>query len=97
MNTYRDYIVETNRAVGDSIRRAARVLERAGLIVDLLPHKTTMLIKRPISMKWEAFKSLLASIIQSGRGSLLLFSKWSGRCWICSNRGNHPGEFVEVV
>jgi len=95
MDNHWEYIVETNRALGDNVKRAARHLERGGLAVDLLPHKTTMLVRRPLSMDWSVFKNLLASAIQLHAGSLLLFSKHSGRCWICSNRGNQPGEFVE--
>lgn len=95
MESHREYVVETNRARGDNVKLAVRYLERNGLVVDLLPHKTTMLVKRPISMKWTAFKGHLASAIQPHAGSLLLLSKYSGRCWICSNRGNRPGEFVE--
>jgi hypothetical protein len=95
MDQHREYVLETNRALGDNVRRAARHLERGGLSVDFLPHKTTMLVRRPLSMSWSAFERLLASAIQLRAGSLLLFSKHSGRCWICSNRGNQPGEFVE--
>jgi hypothetical protein len=95
MADHREYVLETNRAIRDNVKRAARHLERGGLLVDLLPHKTTMLIKRPLSMNWSAFKSLLVSAIQPHVGSMLLFSKYSGRCWICSNRGNQPGVFVE--
>ena len=93
--SHRKYVVETNRAIGDNVKRAARRLERSGLVVDILPHKTTMLVERPLSMTWADFKRLLASIVQAGAGSLLVFSKTSGRCWICSNRGNQPGVFVE--
>jgi hypothetical protein len=95
MDSHREYVLETNRALGDNVKRAARHLERGGLLVDLLPHKTTMLIRRPVSMSGAIFKSLLVSAIQPHAGSLLLFSKYSGRCWICSNRGNQPGVFVE--
>jgi hypothetical protein len=95
MDSHWGYVVETNRSLGDNVKRAARHLERGGLEVDFLPHKTTMLVRCPLSMKWSVFKNLLASAIQSRLGSLLLFSKHTGRCWICSNRGNQPGEFVE--
>ena len=41
MDNHREYVLETNRALGDNVKRAARHLERSGLSVDLLPHKTT--------------------------------------------------------
>jgi hypothetical protein len=38
------YVAEFNRAYGDNIRTAASRLERQGLNVDKVPHKTTLRI-----------------------------------------------------
>ena len=90
----RSYILETNRAVGDNIRVVARRLIKAGVDVTILPHKTSMAIIRPAWMTWSEFTTLLRSMIQS-IGSLMLFSQSTGNVFICSNRGNRPGEFVK--
>jgi hypothetical protein len=88
------YFAEFNRTFRDNVKIAARRLERGGLNVDLLPHKTSVVIDRPAWMDWDTFTSLLRSVLNPSLGSLLLFSESSGRAWICSNRGNRPGDFV---
>ena len=90
----RRYFAELNRGYQDNIRAAARRLERGGLGVELLPHPTSIVIERPGSMDWGRFSSLLRSALNPRLGSIFLFSETTGRAWICSNRGNRPGEFV---
>jgi hypothetical protein len=90
------YVAEFNRASGDNIRTCARRLERQGLGVDILPHKTTLRIERPADMNWPAFTSALRSVIQPLRGAVLLFSKSTGNAFICSNAGNMPGRFQRI-
>jgi hypothetical protein len=89
-------LANTSRSgtLGDNIKIAARRLERGGLSVELLSHKTSMVIERPRGMDWSSFSALLRSALNPRLGSLLLFSETTGRAWICSNRGNRPGEFV---
>ena len=94
--TYRRYVGEFNRARGDSIRIAARRLSRLGLYVEVLSHKTSLLIDRPMSMSWDDFKRALRSVLDPYRGSLLLFSQATGNTFICSNRGNQPGVFQRL-
>jgi hypothetical protein len=93
----RIYVAEFNRSVGDSIRTcASRLARRWGLAVDILPHRTTLRIERPPDMSWSTFQDALRSVIQPGRGAVLLFSMKSGNAYICSNVGNHPGEFQRI-
>jgi hypothetical protein len=92
----RYYIVEFNRAYGDNIRIAARRLERAGLDVEILPHKTTLQVIRPAWMSWDDFKDALRSALDRNRGSLVLFSQTTGYAFICSNLGNQRGLFQRV-
>ncbi|MCC8948216.1 hypothetical protein H8A97_24675 [Bradyrhizobium sp. Arg62] len=92
----RQYILEYNRARGDSIRTAARWLERAGLDVEIIPHKTSLTAVKPTIMSWTAFENAVRSSIDPIRGSVLVMSQSSGRAWICSNRGNQPGVFQEI-
>jgi hypothetical protein len=87
------YVAEFNRACGDSIRTCARRLAAWGLDVDILPHPTTLRTGRPPSMSWETFKEALRSVIQPIRGAVLLFSKTTGKVFVCSNAGNMPGRF----
>lgn len=93
----RIYVAEFNRSVGDSIRTcASRLARRWGLAVDILPHRTTLRIERPPDMKWATFQEALRSVIQPGRGAVLLFSMTTGHAYICSNAGNLPGEFQRI-
>jgi hypothetical protein len=95
MFAQREYVAEVNRSYNDNIRIAARRLRNRGLDVDLLPHKTTMLVVRPSGMSWEIFTTKLLSALDPRRGSMLLFSKATGNVFICSNAGNQPGEFLK--
>ncbi|KTS34235.1 hypothetical protein NS228_05205 [Methylobacterium indicum] len=94
--TYRDYGAEFNRALGDNIRGVMRRLEKAGLIVTKLPHLTTLLIRRPMSMSWADFTSAIRSELQPRIGGVFLTSS-TGRMFVCSNKGNRPGRFVRYV
>ncbi len=93
----RRYVGEFNRAWGDNIRVAARRLMRRGLDVEVLPHKTSLVIDRPSEMNWEEFKDALRAALDPDKGSLLLFSKTTGYIFICSNRGNQRGTFQRVA
>jgi hypothetical protein len=92
----RVYVAEFNRACGDNVQTAARRLQRQGLNVDRVPHKTTLRIERPSDMSWPMFTSALRSVIQPRRGAVLLFSKSTGNVWVCSNSGNQPGVFQQI-
>src|SRR5207302_8377437 len=91
------YVAEFNRTVGDNSRRCARSLERQGLSVDVVPHKTTLRIARPANMHWVTFLNALRSVIQPIRGAVLLFSKSTGNVFVRSNAGNMPGRFQRIV
>lgn len=93
---YRRYYGEFNRARGDNIRIAARTLARQGLEVEILAHKTSLVIDRPMTMSWSDFKSAVRSALDPTRGSVLLFSKSTGNAFVCSNRGNQPGVFQRL-
>jgi hypothetical protein len=82
-----EYVVETNRVLGDSSGRFIRHLQRGGLGVQRLPHKTTFVISRDRTFSFSRFLRLLASLMDPRLGSLLMHSKRSGRTWIMSNRG----------
>jgi hypothetical protein len=90
------YVAEFNRTVGDNIRTCQRRLERQGLNVDSVPHKTTLRIERPADMSWHDFKQILRSVIQPLRGAVLLFSRSTGNVFVCSNAGNQPGRFQRI-
>jgi hypothetical protein len=92
----RQYVMEFNRAYGDSIRTAGRRLEHWGLGVEILSHKTSLVAVRPSSMSWSRFEDAVRAAIDPTRGSVLVFSQSTGRAWICSNRGNQPGVFQEI-
>lgn len=93
----KSYVLEYNRPRGDDYRAVVRRLERAGLVVDRLPHKTCLRIRRvPSRTTFTEFRSLLVSLMDRRRGSLLLSSLVTNRTWLMSNRGNRPGEFVRV-
>ena len=90
----RRYIIEFNRIIYDDIRRGARILQRRfGLNVQLVPHKTTMIVRPPSTMSWASFRRAIAAMLQPRRGSAVIFSEWSGRSYLCSNVGNRPGRF----
>lgn len=88
------YFAEFNRVIDDNIRLAAARLRRLGLDVQVLSHRTSILIERPSDMSWQDFKSAIRAILQTQRGSVMLHSEHTGRTYICSNRGNRPGIFV---
>jgi hypothetical protein len=92
----RRYLTEWNRARGDNIRHTAEKLERRGLRVTLLPHKTSILIERPALIDWANFKDILRNELQPRTGSIMVLSQTTGNAFICSNRGNRPGQFVRV-
>lgn len=88
------YFGEFNRVLRDNIRFAARMLRRLGLDVQVLPHRTSLMIERPRGMSWADFKDAVRSVLQPRRGSVMLSSESSGNTYICTNRGNRPGRFV---
>ena len=92
----RRYFAEFNRVVGDNIRVAAKRLVRMGLNVNVLPHKTSLVIERPSSMPWSQFTAPILAVLQPRRGSVLMSSEHSGRAWICHNGGNRPGRFQRL-
>jgi hypothetical protein len=92
----RRYFAEFNRVVGDNIRIAAKRLNRTGLNVSVLPHKTSLMIERPGSMPWPQFTAAILAVLQPRRGSVLMSSEHSGRAWICHNGGNRPGRFQRL-
>lgn len=92
----RYYVVEFNRAYGDNIRVAARRLERRGLDVEILSHKTSLVVIRPSWMSWSVFQDAIRAALDPTRGSALVMSQSTGKAFICSNRGNQPGVFQEV-
>jgi hypothetical protein len=92
----RRYFAEFNRVVGDNIRIAAKRLNRTGLNVSVLPHKTSLMIERPGSMPWPQFTAAILAVLQPRRGSVLMSSEHSGRAWICHSGGNRPGRFQRL-
>lgn len=92
----RRYIAEWNRVLGDNIRRAATRLQKKGVLVSVLPHKTALLIERPDEMGWIEFKNLVRNELNRRHGSVLLFSESTGNTFICQYRGNRPGRFQRV-
>jgi len=93
---YRRYFGEFNRVIGNNIRRAARALQRAGLDVEVLPHKTALLIRRRMSMPWNDFTRAIRSVLQPRRGSVIISSEATGNTFICQNSGNQPGRFQRL-
>jgi hypothetical protein len=89
------YIIEGNRLRGDSIKFVARSLKKYGLGVEQVPHKTTLKLMRPRSMSWKNFLRLLKRFVQPKIGSMLLFSCVTGKVFLCSNRGNRAGVFLQ--
>lgn len=90
------YFAEFNRPRGDSIRRTEAALNRSGLKVSRVAHKTALMIERPTGIDWPTFKTAIRSELQSRRGSVLLFSESSKATYLCSNRGNKPGVFQRL-
>lgn len=90
----RRYFAEFNRVVGDNIRGAARSLRRIGLNITVLPHRTALMIERPSSMSWPAFKAAIRAVLQPRRGSVIISSEATGKTFICQNSGNRPGLFI---
>ncbi len=80
----------------DNIRMAAAKLRRRGLDVDILPHKTSLRIRKPDEMDWRDLKRALRSVLQPRRGSVFLCSETTGRAFICNNAGNQPGRFERL-
>lgn len=91
------YVVEFNRPRGDNINRCVPRLERRGIDVTHLPHLTTLRIERPRSMSFRQFKAALRAELHPDRGSLLLSSTRTGNVFVCSNRGNRPGKFLNII
>jgi hypothetical protein len=92
----RRYFGEFNRVVGDNIRNAMRLLRRHGLNAQLLDHKTSLVIERPQSMAWAQFTAAVRATLQPRRGSVMISSEFTGRTFICQNRGNRPGRFQRM-
>jgi hypothetical protein len=89
------YVAEFNRALGDSISRVVRRLERLGYVVERLPHLTTLRIWRPKGGSFAEFLDDLRALLHPRRGGVVLNSS-TGRAWLCSMRGNRPGDFVRI-
>jgi hypothetical protein len=88
------YFAEFNRVVRDNIRVAARMLRGVGLDVQVLPHRTSLVIERPRGMPWSTFTRAVRTVLQPRRGSVMLSSEATGSTFICNNRGNRPGRFI---
>lgn len=85
------YFAEFNRAYAE-IRRVARRLESWwNLVVEIVPHKTTLRIERPPDMTWRQFGEAMFSVLDDRLGSVIVFSTTTGRVYLCSNVGNMPG------
>jgi len=93
----RIYAAETNRAMRDSTRWVKEFLERHGIKVTIIAHRTSVLLERPGTMSWPEFKDLIRLILQPRIGSVLLTSCTTGRVFLCSNRGNQPGVFQRLA
>jgi hypothetical protein len=93
----RTYILELNRPRWDNLRACARWLERHyDLMVTIIPHKTTLRIKRPKHVSWLDFKNAVRAILQPSIGSVVVVSQQTGNAFLCSNRGNRPGHFQMI-
>lgn len=91
------YFLEVNRCLHDASRRFMRRLERLGLVVSKLPHKTAYRIERPVDeISFAQMKRALTSGLNPRLGSVILFSAATGKAWVMSNRGNRPGVFEPV-
>lgn len=78
----RDYIFSFDRPEGDIYRRVPRRLQRAGLMVEALPHKTSYRVRRePRKMPWSDFRHLLIDVVDDRRGTFLLTSLTTGNAW----------------
>lgn len=94
MKNKKRYFAEFNRVIGDNLKKAVKKLTNYGIKSQILHHKTSILIERPLEMEWAAFKAAIVSVLQPRRGSVMIHSERSGHTYICSNRGNRPGDFV---
>lgn len=92
----REFIAELNRAIGDNIRKARLYFEKRGILVDIVPHKTTLNLTKPATMDFNEFKRIVRKSVQPKIGSVLLVSKTTGNVFVCNNKGNRPGKFVLV-
>ncbi len=93
----RVYFLEVNRCLHDASRRFIRRLQRSGLVVVKLPHKTAYRIERPADIiTFMQMKRALALGLNPQLGSVILFSATTGNAWVMSNRGNRPGVFQPV-
>lgn len=90
------YFAEFNRPVGDRIQVAANDLRRLGLTVNAVPHKTSLSIVRPKSMRWRAFTGCIKAVLQPRRGSAIIFSEATGNTFICRSTGKRPGPFQRL-
>lgn len=90
------YFIEINRCLRDASARFIRHLERCGLIVERLPHKTAYRIVRPICVTFADMRQALTAGLNPRLGSVLLFSASTGNAWVMSNRGNRRGVFVRM-
>jgi hypothetical protein len=93
----RKYLAETNRVLRDNIRWVVDFLERNGIRVTRLAHLTALLLERPSSMSWSEFTAVIRSVLQPWIGSVVISSCWTGRIFLCSNRGNRPGKFQRLA
>ncbi|WP_425998216.1 hypothetical protein [Caulobacter sp. DWR1-3-2b1] len=91
------YYVEYNRCLGDAIGRFIRHLERCGLVVIKLPHKTLLRIERRVGeVTFAQLKRAVTSGLNPRLGSAFLSSATTGNAWVMSNRSNRRGIFVPV-
>lgn len=90
----RRYFAEFNRVIGDNIRTAIRRLRQLGVDANRLPHKTALVLERPDTMSWPDFSRAVVSVLQPGRGSVMLSSESTGNTFICQNKGNRPSRLV---
>lgn len=88
------YLGELNRPRWDNMNACIRRLQRAGLDVEKLRHKTAFAVIRPSSMSWTSFLNILRTVLDPKLGSMLLFSQHTGNAFRCDNRGNRPGRFL---
>lgn len=92
----RRYIGEFNRPRWDNIPACIRRLEKAGISVERLRHKTSLAMMRPATMSWSTFTAAINSILDPNIGSVMLFSQSTGNAFRCNNRGNRPGRFLSI-
>ncbi len=90
------YFAEFNRVRSDNIRRVAASLQRCGLDVSILTHRTSLEIIRPDEMSWKSFTHAIRAQLQPRRGSVLISSERTGNTFICSFAGNKPGRFQRL-